>query len=170
MKYTIEVIGKGAECIIHTISPEQKQKLSDGDVESDSMSNDEICEALGIEDLFDGDPEYVSGVYDNTDDFQVIVRNEHGHQVWHSTSEGFEDCEWEYLFDEYAFIAEDYQKGTFFEMQIETENFEPEKLVPVITSIGDERVELISGFMYDGQKLEIIGGDTSSRGFSWHLV
>lgn len=169
MKYTIEVIGKGAECIIHSISPEQRQKLSDGDVESDSMDHDEICEALGVDDLFD-DAEYVSGVYDNPKDFEVIVRNENGHQVWNSNPDGFEDCEWEYLFDEDVFIAEDYQKGTFFEMQIETENFESEKLVPIITSIGDERVELISGFMYDGQKLEIIGGDTSSKGFSWHLV
>lgn len=170
MKYTIEVSGKGAECIIHSISPEQKQKLSDGDVESDSMDQEEICEVLGIDDLFDGEPEYISGVYDNIEDYEVIVLNEHGRQVWCSTEEGFEDCEWEYAFDTDVFIAEDYQKGTFFELQLETEKFEFENLVPIVTSIGGERIELVTGFMYDGQKLEAIGCDTSSRGFSWHLV
>lgn len=172
MRYTIEVFGKGAECIIHKINDTQRKNLSEGDVESDSMGHDEICEALGIDDLFD-DAEYVSGVYDDLENYQIIVRNDQGNQVWSSDSpafEGFEDYEWEDAFTESVFIAEDYQKGQFFEFVIEVEKFEPENLMPIVTSVGDERVEVISGFMYNGQKLESVGGDTSSKGFTWHLV
>jgi hypothetical protein len=170
MKYTIEVNGKGAECIVRQITQEQRQQLIDGEVESDAMSYDEICESLGTEDLYDGESEIASGVYNESDMFEVIVRNENGNQIWYGDGEGFEDSEYEFLFDEDFFIAEDYQKGNFFEMQIETDKFEPEKLIPIVTSIGNESIEVISGFMYDGQKLEVVGGDTSSKGFTWHII
>lgn len=173
MKYTIEVFGKGAECIIHKIDSTKREKLEEGEVESDAMDYDQICEALEIDDLFDNDPEFVTGVYDDPENYEVIVRNESGHQVWSSSSpgfEGFEDCEWEGLFTEDVFIAEDYQKGQFFEFNLETEKFEVEKLVPVVTSVGDDRVEVISGFMYDGERLEAFNADTNSKGFTWHLV
>ena len=171
MKYNIQVNGKGAECIIHKINQTQHESLADGDVESDAMDYDQICEALEIEDLFENDPEIISGVYDDPDNYEVIVTDESGEEVWSTNdTDGFEDCEWKGIFTEGVFIAEDYQKGNFFEYELETENFEPEKLVPVVTSIGDDRIEIISGLMYDGKQLENIGGDTSSKGFSWHLV
>lgn len=38
MKYTIQVFGKGVECIIHKIDPTKRERLEEGEVESDAMT------------------------------------------------------------------------------------------------------------------------------------
>ena len=136
MKYTIEVNGKGGEAFIHKLTEEQYETLQDNGVEDDLMEKDQIDEVLGI-DFLDTE-EIIMGIYQGGENIQIIVKDESGEVVWKSE----DDFEFEEYVDEYQFndthylSAEDYQKGNFFNYELETdEDFDPSLLTAVLVEL-----------------------------------
>ena len=170
MKYTIEVNGKGAEVFIHKLTEEQYETLQDNGVEDDLMEKDQIDEVLGI-DFLDTE-EIITGIYPDSENFQIIVKDESGEVVWESDDDfDFEEYEDEYQFNDTTyFSAEDYQKGNFFNYILETdEDFNPEMLVAVLVELLDGRSELITDVKYKDHEMVKDYGDTTSKGFTYML-
>ncbi len=170
MKYTIEVNAKGAESFIHKLTEEQYETLQDGGVEDDLMDQDQINEVLGI-DFLDTE-EIITGIYPDSENFQIIVKDESGEVVWESDENfEFEEYEDDYQYnDTNYFSAEDYQKGNFFNYILETdEDFNPEMLVAVLVELLDGRSELITDIKYKDHEMLKDYGDTTSKGFTYML-
>ncbi len=170
MKYTIEVSGKGAEAFIHKVTQDQYEQFQESGLEDDAMDTDEINEVLG-NDFLETD-EIITGIYPGSDNIWIKVMDESGDVVWESD----EDFEFEEYHDEYKFNdttyfnAEDYQKGNFFNYELETdEDFDPSLLTAVLVELLDGRSELITDIKYNGQDMKKDYGDTTSKGFSWML-
>ncbi len=170
MKYTIEVSGKGAEAFIHKLTQDQYEQFQESGLEDDAMDTDEINEVLG-NDFLETD-EIITGIYPGSDNIWIKVMDESGDVVWESD----EDFEFEEYHDEYKFNdttyfnAEDYQKGNFFNYELETdEDFDPSLLTAVLVELLDGRSELITDIKYNGQDMKKDYGDTTSKGFSWML-
>ena len=170
MKYTIEVNAKGAEAFIHKITQEQYDAFQESGLEDDAMDTDEINEVLEV-DFLDTE-EIITGIYPGSENIWITVTNEAGEVVWES-DEDFDFAEYknEYKFnDDLYFSAEDYQKGNFFNYQLETdEEFNPELLSAVLVEILDGRSDLIVDILYDDKEMKKDYGDTTSKGFTWML-
>ena len=170
MKYTIEVNAKGAEAFIHKITQEQYDNFQESGLEDDAMDVDEINEVLGVD--FLETEEIITGIYPSSENIWITVTNEAGEVVWES-DEDFDFAEYknEYKFnDDLYFSAEDYQKGNFFNYQLETdEEFNPELLSAVLVEILDGRSDLIVDVLYDDKEMKKDYGDTTSKGFTWML-
>ncbi len=170
MKYTVEVNAKGAESFIHKLTEEQYETLQDGGVEDDLMDQDQINEVLGI-DFLDTE-EIITGIYPDSENFQIIVKDESGEVVWESDENfEFEEYEDDYQYnDTNYFSAEDYQKGNFFNYELETEEeFNPEMLVAVLVELLDGRSEIITDIKYKDHEMSKEYGDTTSKGFTYML-
>ena len=173
MKYTISLSGRGGDIAIFPITEEQFNYLQENDVESDNMSYDEICEYLEFEDLFSSSEHMVTGAY-LSECFISVMSEETGEEVWNSENDGgFTDTEWkdggiegsDYL------AVEDYVKGEFFTFYLETEEeFNPDKLIPIITEVAEVR-DIITSFIYDGNDLSDTKeySDYWSKGFNYIL-
>ena len=173
MKYTISLSGRGGDIAIFPITEEQFNYLQKNDVESDNMSYDEICEYLEFEDLFSSSEHMVTGAY-LSECFISVMNEETGEEVWNSENDsGFVDTEWkdggiegsDYL------AVEDYVKGEFFTFYLETEEeFNPDKLIPIITEVAEVR-DIITSFIYDGDDLSDTKeySDYWSKGFNYIL-
>ena len=172
MKYKIEVNGRGAEAFIWKITDEQFKIFNEGGVDKDKMEHDQICKVLGTEVMWDA-PESVSGLYNNGEYFIITVTDESGNTVWESP----QDFEFQFTTfnsikeDVNYLIAEDYQRGQFFEYEFETETeFNPELLGCEITELLGGDLEYITGLYYDMNLLtDNFGGDTISKGFTYYL-
>ena len=170
MKYTIEVNGKGAEAFIHKLTQEQFERLDEGGVEDDAMDQDEINEILG-KDFLETD-DIITGIYPGSDNIMIRVLDESGEVVWESDDEfDFEEYEDDYKFNDTTyFSAEDYQKGNFFNYELETdEDFNPDLLSAVTVELLDGRSELVVDIKYNGQEMTKDYGDTRSTGFTYML-
>lgn len=170
MKYIIEVNGKGAEAFIHKLTQEQFERLDEGGVEDDAMDQDEINEILG-KDFLETD-DIVTGIYPGSDNIMIRVLDESGEVVWESDDEfDFEEYEDDYKFNDTTyFSAEDYQKGNFFNYELETdEDFNPDLLSAVTVELLDGRSELVVDIKYNGQEMTKDYGDTRSTGFTYML-
>jgi len=173
MKYTISLSGRGGDIAIFPITEEQFNYLQKNDVESDNMSYDEICEYLEFEDLFSSSEHMVTGAY-LSECFISVMNEETGEEVWNSENDsGFVNTEWkdggiegsDYL------AVEDYMKGEFFTFYLETEEeFNPDKLIPIITEVAEVR-DIITSFIYDGDDLSDTKeySDYWSKGFNYIL-
>jgi hypothetical protein len=169
MKITIEVWGKGCEAFLHKITEEQLDTLSDGGVEDDQMSVEEIEEVLEIDSITDTD-NISTGVY--PDSFNIKVLNEDGNILWES-DDNFEFSEYEdqYLYndDKYLMIQE-YQKGHFFTYTLEIDGeFDPSLLIAKNTELLDGVAEIITDINYSGVDMEKDFGDTTGKGFYFSL-
>jgi hypothetical protein len=181
-KYKVILGGRGSETYVFKLTPEQKQKLVDGEVEKDKMDVDEISEILEVGFITETDETY-SGPYVANDSFVIEVYDEEDKKVWDSYDmeddwDFDEESRWEnedgyesVADDENLLIVEDYCKGNYREFILEIEeDFQPIKLLPMVTEIG-ERVEIITGLFYDGKKMEDFEwGDTWSKGLYFYLT
>jgi len=173
-KYTIEISGRGADCYIHEITDEQKEKLEMGGVHEDEMDLDEICGILEKDFITDTDV-VVLGAYFENDLYHVLVKNEKEEQVWESNNDLSifdEDEDYDIIHDEpNLLICEDLLKGSFFSYKLEIEEeFNPEKLTAIVSDVA-EQVPLITGLRYDGVKLEVDDfGDYWDKGFNFYLT
>jgi hypothetical protein len=161
MKYTIEALGRGADCYIYKLSEEQFNKLEkyNGSVDS----HDILANELGVEDYFETDL-IRSGVYDSIDSSVIIVRNEANEIVWESDKPlEIENSDYEEAFWDGNFIIfEDYGKGCFSEGEFELDGeFDPTKLTRIVSDVC-EVMQIISGFAYDGVRIDTLVGDTRS--------
>jgi hypothetical protein len=80
------------------------------------------------------------------------------------------DYHHESLFEEGDYlILESYCKGTFFELELETDEFDPNKMEPVVVEIN-ERIDILTGIRYNGEELEFEYGDYDSKGYYYYLT
>jgi hypothetical protein len=171
--YTIEVSGRGADCYIHELTEEQREKLVEGGVDEDEMSMDEICEVLEKDFITDTETVLLGAYFDN-DLCYVKVTDQEGKDVWETTDLTIfdEDEDYEVIHDEEnLLIVEDLLKGEFFKYKLELEEeFDPVKLTAVVKEVG-EMIPLITGLRYDGKKLEVDEfGDYWDKGFNFYLT
>jgi len=180
-KYKIVLGGRGAEVYVFKLTPEQKQKLVDGEVEKDKMELEEIYETLGVGFITETEETY-AGPYVSNDSFVIEVYDEEDKKVWDSYEveddwDFNDEARWEnedgyesVADDENLLIVEDYCKGNFREFFIEIEGeFDSNKILPLTTEIG-ERIEIITGLFYDGKKIEDFEwADTWSKGLYFYL-
>lgn len=176
MKYKIEVSGRGGDSFIFRLTEEQREKLSDGDVESGSMDYDEVCEILGVDDYFSGNDQ-IMGLYNGKNHGEhlfIEVFDDKGELVWSSPEDyDFEEVEESYEYNDGNFLLiEDYQKGLFFNYELELEeDFNPDLLSIKIVELLDGMSELITDIKYNGQTIDSKDyGDTSSKGFTFLLL
>lgn len=176
MKYKIEVSGRGGDSFIFRLTEDQREKLSNGDVESGSMDYDEICQILGVEDYFSCNDEVI-GLYNGKthgEHLYIEVFDESGEIVWKSPEDyDFEEVEESYEYNDGNFLLiEDYQKGLFFHYELELEEeFNPDLLSIKIVELLDGMSELITDVKYKGETIDFRdGGDTSSKGYTYYLL
>lgn len=169
MKYKIVIGGRGSETYVHKLNDSKVNSLKDIDLvdpDHDQVSGIIECDFFETDDIF-------LGPYNDPESYMISVRDENDNLVWESPLEHeFEDCDFNCVFDnEQSLIVEDYIKGEFFSYELETEKFEPSKLLPVITEIG-EVIEIITELTYDGVSLRDTKDylDYWSKGLNYYLV
>lgn len=170
MKITIEVWGKGCEALIFKLDEDQLDTLSEGGVEEDLMSIDEIQEVLKVDSITDTD-NISTGVY--ADSFTIKVLDEEQNVLWESDDKfEFSEYEDEYLYNDGSYLMiQDYQKGKFFTYKLEIEDdFDPSLLVATNTELLDGVAEIITSVRYGETEIECEDfGDTTSKGFNYLL-
>lgn len=172
MRYKVVVGGRGAECYVHLLEDEQRQRLFESGVEDDNCEPEVISEIVNKNDIFETDDTFL-GPFNNPEHFMIQVYNENDDLIWESKNDHeFEDYIFEFVFEEdKSLIIEDYTKGQFFQYDIELdEEFDPKKLKPIVTEIG-ERVEIITNFTYNETDLSFFKeyGDYWSKGLTYYL-
>lgn len=166
MKYKIKIIGKGAELFLYELSENQHQLLLESGVEGGDPDQEVICDILNVESLFDAESEFC--LYENEFEVDVFDENEN-HIYTFDYDYDYVDTKSEYLLDSgYHLIVEDYQKGHFFEIELEVEEFKPE-LFKLINTEYCGQFSYITGFEYDGQRLDVEFMDTYSKGIYYRL-
>lgn len=173
-KYLVTLSGRGAEVYIHKIDEEQKKTLQEMDIEDkdQSVDWDKLNETLKVENWDYADVSY-TGAYPSPTSSYLAVMDDQDEIVWES-DEDYElspmnDEDYKMVYEKDVLLIEHYVKGSFATYAFETENFEPEKLAPILTEIN-ETVELITGMTYDGQQLEVEEwGDNWSKGAFFYI-
>ena len=176
MKYKIEVSGRGSESFIFQLTEEQREKLSDMDVESGDMEHEDIYQILGVEDYFSSDSS-ITGIYNGKyhgEHLYIEVFDESGQLLWASDEDyNFEEVEYHYEYNVGNFLlVSDSQKGCFFTYDLELDDdFNPDLLSIKLVELLDGMSELITDVKYDGQIIDIKDyGDTSSKGYTYNLL
>lgn len=174
-KYNLILGGRGAEIFIHNITPEQKEKLKEMDIENKDVSVDwdKLNEVLGHD--WDSSDDMFTGAYDNPTAYHIRVFDENENEVFASDNdffmeEGNSDEDYQFVEKENVFVAEHYVKGTFKEYQIEIEGeFDPLKVTPVVVEIN-EAISVVTDLKYDGKVLENFEwGDDWSKGAFFYI-
>jgi len=171
-KYIINVLGRGAECYVHKLTPEQKQKLDEINTGTGDENPEEVASILGINDVYDTDLIHL-GPYNNPEHYLIEVLNEHGEVVWKSEDgHSFDEEEYQGIyFNEDVLIVEDYSKGDFYSYDLEIEeDFDPKKLTPLVTDLS-EVCEIITELNYNEKPLTAFKeyGDYWSKGITYYL-
>jgi hypothetical protein len=176
MKYKIEVSGRGGDSFIFRLTEEQREKFSDADVESGSMEYDEICGILGVEDYFSSNDQ-IMGLYNGKnhgEHLYIEVFDESGEVIWKSPEDyDFPEVEVSYEYNDGNYLLiEDYQKGLFWNYQLDLEEeFNSDLLSIKIVELLDGMSELITDIKYNGESIDYKDyGDTSSKGFTYYLL
>ena len=153
-KFTIELSGHGEDCFIHEINDKQFEKFEDKEVEDGEMSMSQVLKVLKKAShnetentIFGPNPSAIS-LYIKDENDNILFEFE---ENWKFQAVQNEDG---VLFDEpnLLYISESL-KGTFYSFTLVLENeFDISKLNPILTEVG-ESVELITGLIYDGKKL-----------------
>jgi len=153
--YKIELAGHGEDCFIHEINDTQFEKFEDKEVEDGEMSMTQVLKVLKKSSHKDTD---ISIFGPNPDNVCLYVKDESGISIL-ELEENWEfeaiDNEDGVLYDDpnLLFISEEL-KGIFYSFELELQNdFDIRKLQPIKTEIG-ESIEVITGLVYDGIKLE----------------
>jgi hypothetical protein len=153
--YKIELAGHGEDCFIHEINDTQFEKFEDKEVEDGEMSMTQVLKVLKKSSHKDTD---ISIFGPNPDNVCLYVKDESGISIL-ELEENWEfeaiDNEDGVLYDDpnLLFISEEL-KGIFYSFELELQNdFDIRKLQPIKTEIG-ESIEIITGLIYDGIKLE----------------
>lgn len=176
MKYKITVSGYGCDAIIHTISEEQLETFTENNVSDGEMTNEEICDVLELDSIYDSD-DIVNGLYFDNEELintmEIVVEDEDGNEVWKSDKDfSFDYDTFEttfHFYDDNYFIVESMQKGQFRIFDLETEEFNPKLLTPVVVELLDGAFELITSLHYDGEELDGDFGDTRNTGDNYSL-
>ncbi len=175
-KFTIDISGYGGELTIGRLTEEQTENIKNFEGESlnDIIFDDE---ALG------GYWSEIDDVYHNfnaTDVFTLTITDENGEEIHRFTEEDImyvDDSPIEVEFeDKYSEIEEPClvcfsgEKGSFFEAELDLDEFDLSKLKIVIhEDCGLENCytvgNMIGKVIYDGEELDNYGGNTDGKYF-----
>lgn len=169
-KFIISLGGRGGEYFLFPLSEEQREKASILDLKNTDYES--ILDLLDVGDVMDTEESYLGAFYD-PELFSIMVtpENDMENVVWVAEDDhSFEDEEYVDVTKTNHLVVEDYVKGTFFTFEVECEEFDSTKLVPIVTVIDD--FELITSFKYDGKDLTDTRQyyDYWSKGFSYYLI
>lgn len=173
-KVIIELSGHGEDCFIHNINDKQFEKFEDKEVEDGEMSLSQVLKVLKKSTHNDTE---ISIFGPNPDNVSLYVKDENGKSIFKFEENWeFESIENEdgVLYDDpnLIYISEGL-KGTFYSFELELDNdFDIKKLQPIKTEIG-ESIEVLSGLVYDGIKLEPVEKLTDMEGdgrFNFYLT
>jgi hypothetical protein len=170
--YKIILAGKGAELYPFELNTKQYETFRDNGVEQDEMECDDICEILEVESFFDSPNESIMGPF--ADSFILRVEDEDGKVVYETEFLDIEKIDYEekYCSNKAFLIVENYCKGeqVIYDIPLE-EDFDIDKLRLKVYDVGC-RVEVVNEIIYDEKSYEIYKsyGDTTSKGFSYHLT
>lgn len=172
--YKIELAGHGEDCFIHEINDTQFEKFEDKEVEDGEMSLTQVLKVLKKSSHKDTE---ISIFGPNPDGVCLYIKDNNDNLILEFEEDwNFESIENEdgVLYDDpnLIFIAEGL-KGTFYSFELEIElDFDIKKLQPIKTELG-ESIEVITGLVYDGIKLEPIEKMTDMEGegeFNFYLT
>jgi len=169
MKYKIEIVGRGTECLIHKITEEQLNDLIINDIESNLASIDEVADILSIDDPLDTDLVH-TGFYNNPEQYIIRVTNIDTDKVLDFNDYYFDYYEYisDYRDDNYLIISDNIKGNMFnYELDIDGE-FDIEKLRPVVLDLCED-LDIIVDFTYDSKSLVKEWGDYDSKGFYYYL-
>lgn len=143
MKFKITVYGNGLE-FFHVVG------------------NKEAITAA-LKDYFSDEPQYESCLLASLNDIRMSVEDEEGNEVFstYDLSENIESTEEDYYFcgeGEYLLMLNYVNKGTWFEAEIEADDFDFEKFK--IGVIENNSGTFINTYLYDGEEFLDEGADT----------
>lgn len=209
MKYNIELSGRGRECYLHHVSDNQWSSLwalyNENGHSFDSLDKAIVLRKAGLEhnyeEIQDKAFKTITGPFAACGEFQLEVHNQVGEVIFDSVhldatalqeildtgiSTGAAPCptaSWVASgHDEELWIcAAEMIKGRFWAAAVETEGeFDAFKLQLDLMVVVEDRIELVTGASYDGQKLQLEWiDDYSSRGLvceincppsKWHVA
>jgi|LakMenE18May11ns_1017448.scaffolds.fasta_scaffold9705837_2 hypothetical protein len=173
MKYKVTIGGVGSEVFVHSITDEQVTNLKKLDLENRNSLADQfdIANAIG-KDYMDNPDHTLIGPYYDSKYYLILVHDENDNLIWESdNNHQFENIDYRVVFEnEKTLIIEDHIKGEYFDFYVEDDKFDPSKLKPIVMEIS-ERIEIITGFIYDEKKIEEFNEwlDHRSKGVSFYL-
>lgn len=174
-KFTIDISGYGAELTIGRLTEEQVENIKNHQEELNEIIFDD--EAIG------GFWAEIDDVYHNFnvgDVFTITVSDEDGNEIHRYTDEDiiYNDespinVEYEdkyFTVEEPCLVCCSGEKGSFFEAQIEADEFDLSKLQIIIhedAGLEDCYVygNMIGKILYDGEELDNYGGSTDGKSF-----
>lgn len=175
MKYTISVYGYGAEVTIGSVNEELKQILSNPEKELIDIVTEDIEDFGGWYEIDDQYHKWCA-----SGNFTILVEDENGNEVCKIDSENMHKYDSDtFELVEYDCIEVDeskdllmcvaYEKGSFFEGDVETDRFEISKLkIKIDGEIGIDECyfgDIISGIYYDDEEVDNYGGGTDGKSF-----
>jgi len=170
-KYKVTIYGYGAEVTIGSVDEEQKAIINNPDKELwEIVTND--LEDWGS--WYEIDDQYHRWGASGT--FTILIEDENGEEVYKIDSDNlseFDTEEFQLVDYEYTEIDESkdllmcasFEKGGFFEGDIETEEFDITKLkITIDEEIGIEEYyfgDIVAGVYYDDEEVDNYGGSTT---------
>ena len=182
--YTIEINGWGAEMALGTVTKEAYEFWGSKDEDDSGLHSHLFWDPYEAEDgnevTDDEDPRFL-GYWHELDDIEhthgafwdkcvVVVRDEDGNEIWETDEVEIKSAAgggraggrggggiktWST------------EKGNFLSAEIETDKFDPSKLVFYATNVDADVV--IDSVEYDGIDLDNDGGDTRGKSSGWEF-
>lgn len=175
-KYKVSIYGYGAEVTIGSVDEELKQIFNNPDKELNEIASDDLEEWGG---WYEIDDQYHR--WGAASSFTILIENEGGETLYEIDSDNlsqFDTDDFELV--DYDCIEVDesqdlvmcvsYEKGSFFEGDIETEeDFDITKLkIRIDGEIGIDEYyfgDIVEGVYYDDEEVENYGGSTDGKSF-----
>lgn len=169
-KFTISLHGRGAEINVHNITEEQREKLEHLDL--DNCILEDVADILEFDDefgLIESDEIYI-GAY--PEHCRITVFDESQEIVYTDEVENLtfnelisESTSYKEVYQKNKLYVNDYIKGTFFELVVEDDSFDPKNLEMHFTDI--EGSEMVTSIKYKNSELDF--GDYWSKGIVYFL-
>lgn len=182
--YTIQINGWGTEMVLGAITKQAYDYWSIKDEDDSGLANhlfwDPYEAEEGNEVTDESDPRFLGNWYEN-DDIEhsygafsekcvVIVLDEDDQEIWECDEPAIKSTS---IIDpeeqEAGYYIKIWQteKGNFFTAEIETDKFDPDKLVFYASNIDGDSV--IDSVEYDGQALDTDDIDTRTKSSGWEF-
>ena len=174
-KYKVLIYGYGAEVTIGSINEEQKEILNNPDKELWEIAANDLEDWGGWHEV---DDQYHR--WGAAETFTVHIEDENGDTLYELDSDNLHEFDTEeFELVDYECIEVDeskdllmcasFEKGGFFEGDIETEEFDITKLkIKIEGEVGIEEYyfgDIVAGVYYDDEEVDNYGGSTNGKSF-----
>ena len=174
-KYKVSIYGYGAEVTIGSVDEEQKEILNNPDKELWEIAANDLEETGGWCEV---DDQYHR--WGASETFTILIEDENSEEVYKIDSDNLSEFDTEeFELVDYECIEVDeskdllmcasFEKGGFFEGDIETEEFDITKLkIKIEGEVGIEEYyfgDIVAGVYYDDEEVDNYGGSTNGKSF-----